>query len=285
MGLLNQVLATEKRYRLTKTFRPNDFFLSLRELVRRHELVWLMTVRHLKGQYKQSVLGYAWAFVNPLTQMLILSFVFSIFLQVRPAGDVPYPLFLFVGLLPWIFFSSAVASGTDSVVGASSLVTKVYFPREILPIAAAFTKVVDLAFGLLILTAMMIYYGTPPEWTVVWVPAIFLIHLVFTIGLSFPLAALNLFFHDVRFLVGVVLSMWFYLTPVMYPVETVPPRYHILFDLNPNSIIINAYRRVIYQGDSPGLDRLLLGLGVAVVTFVVGYYLFKMMEGAFADRI
>ncbi len=116
-------------------------------------------------------------------------------------------------------------------------------------------------------------------------PVLFFIHFLFTLGIAFPLAALNLFFHDVRFLVGVILTLWFYLTPVIYPVDIVPERYEIVFDLNPNALFINAYRRVVLEGVSPGTDRLLLGLGVALLTLLIGYYLFKRMEPRFADRI
>lgn len=261
-----------------------DLWMCLKEFWQRRSLLWHMTVRHLRGQYKQSVLGYAWAFVNPLSQMLILSFVFSIILRI-PSQNVPYPLFLLVGLVPWIFFSSTVSSATDSVVGAASLVTKVYFPREVLPTAAMLTKLVDLGFGILILIGLMVYFGHPPEWTAVWLPVLFFIHILFMLGLAFPLAALNVFFHDVRFLVGVVLTMWFYMTPVIYPVELVPDRYRILFDLNPNSLFINAYRRVLLEGTGPGLDRVFLGTVIALLTFLIGYYLFKRMESGFADRI
>ena len=257
---------------------------SLRELVTRHELLWHMTVRHLRGQYKQSILGYAWAILNPLSQMLTLSLVFSVLLRFD-SGGVPYPLFVMVALLPWMFFANALSSATDSVTGAISLVTKVRFPREILPIAAILTKVVDLAFGLVILAAMMIYYGHPLTWTALWVPPLFMIHLVFVMGLAFPLAALNLFFHDVRYLVGVALTLWFYMTPVIYPVDKVPDKYHILFDINPNALMINAYRRVLLQDIGPGLDRVALGLAISLVAFAVGYYLFKKMEPSFADRI
>jgi lipopolysaccharide transport system permease protein len=263
-----------------------DLGMCLAEFWQRRGLLWHMTVRHLRGQYKQSVLGYAWAFVNPLSQMLILSFVFSIVLRIRiPDLDVPYPLFLLVGLVPWIFFSTAVASATDSVVGAASLVTKVYFPREVLPTAAMFTKLVDLACGVLILVGLMVYYGHPPESTAVWLPVLLSIHIVFTLGLSLPLAALNLYFHDVRFLVGVTLTLWFYMTPVIYRVDMVPHQYKILFDLNPNALFVEAYRRVLLQGVGPGLDRLFLGAVIALLTFLVGYYLFKKMESGFADRI
>lgn len=251
----------------------------------RWDLLWHMTVRHLRGQYKQSVLGYAWAFVNPLSQMIILSFVFATIMRVGSGGDEPYALFLFVGLLPWIFFSAAISSATESVVGAASLVTKVYFPREVLPTAAVFTKIVDLGFGLLILAGVMVYYGHPPQATSVWVPALFAIHLIFTLGLSYPLAALNLFFHDVRFLVGVALTLWFYLTPVIYPMSIIPPKYSFLFDYNPNALFIDAYRRVILYGQVPALEKTLVGLVIAVATFLVGYYLFKKMEPSFADSI
>ncbi|MDO8615955.1 MAG: ABC transporter permease [Dehalococcoidia bacterium] len=250
----------------------------------RRGLLWHMTVRHLRGQYKQSFLGYAWAFVNPLSQMLILSFVFSTLLRFE-SGGVPFPLFVFVGLLPWIFFSSALASATDAVAGSASLVTKVYFPREILPVAAIFTKVVDLAFGLVILVGLMLYYEHVPTETIVWVPVLFMVHMIFTAGLSLPLAALNLYFHDVRYLVGMALTMWFYLTPVIYPESAVPERYRFIFDVNPNAIFINAYRRVILLDDSPGVERLLLGFAIAGGTFLIGYYLFKRMEPGFADRI
>lgn len=278
-------LQIAKRHPLMRSgFGLLDLWMCLTEFWQRRSLLWHMTVRHLRGQYKQSVLGYAWAFVNPLSQMLILSFVFSVILRI-PSQDVPYPLFLLVGLVPWIFFSGTVSSATDSVVGAASLVTKVYFPREVLPTAAMLTKLVDLGFGILILIGLMVYFGHPPEWTAVWLPVLFFIHILFMLGLAFPLAALNVYFHDVRFLVGVVLLMWFYMTPVIYPVELVPDRYRILFDLNPNSLFINAYRRVLLEGVDPGLDRVFLGTVIALLTFLIGYYLFKRMESGFADRI
>ncbi len=281
---MNQGFRVAGRDHIGTALRLPDFIVSLANLWHRRELLWNMTVRHLRGQYKQSVLGYAWALVMPLSQMLIMSFVFSTILRI-PSQGVPFPLFFFVALLPWNFFSSAVSSATDSVAGGSSLVTKVYFPREILPTAAIFTKVVDLLFASLILVAMMIYFGHAPTWTLAWVPLLFLIQFLFTLGLSLPLAALNLFFHDVRYLVGVALTLWFYLTPIIYPVDIVPDRYRILFDLNPLSLFINAYRRVVLMDESPGAERLALGIVIATASFLVGYYLFKKMEPGFADRI
>lgn len=274
-----------RRTPLSSSLSPLGYLRHLADFWRRRDLLWHMTVRHLRGQYKQSVLGYAWAFVNPLSQMLIMSFVFSTILRVGTAGDAPYPLFLFVGLVPWLFFSSALASGTDSVTGAASLVTKVYFPREVLPTAAVLTKLVDLFFGFVILTMLMAYYGRLPEATVYWFPLLFGIHLIFVLGLTYPLAALNLYFHDVRFLVGVVLTLWFYMTPIIYPITTVPPKYRWVFDLNPNAVLIDAYRRVILYGQEPDFKKVLVGAGIAFLTFLIGYYLFKKMEAGFADSI
>jgi ABC-type polysaccharide/polyol phosphate export permease len=194
-------------------------------------------------------------------------------------------LFLFVALLPWMFFSSAVSSATESIVGSASLVTKVYFPREILVVATVLSKIVDLLFGVLILLGLMVSYSTYPSWTMVWVPAIFAMQLLFTVGIALPLAALNLFFHDVRYLVGVVLMIWFYITPVIYPVEIVPERYKLFFEFNPLALVVNAYRRVLLDGTSLGIERFLVGMGAALLTFLVGYYLFKRMEAGFADRI
>ncbi len=269
---------------VNRSFGVTDVIPGLFEMWRRRELLWHMTVRHLRGPYKQSVLGYAWAILNPLSLMLTLSFVFSVLLRFE-SGGIPYPLFVLMGLIPWLFFATALSSATDSITGAFSLVTKVYFPREVLPTAAVLTKLVDLGFGLMVLVPLMIYLSYPPQWTIVWVPVLLAIHFLFVMGIALPLAALNLFFHDVRFLVGVVLTLWFYLTPVIYPVDIVPEKYKIVFDLNPNALFINAYRRVVLEGGHPGTDRLLLGLGIATLTFLIGYYLFKRMEPRFADRI
>ncbi len=277
-------IQTLQRQPLSTPSGPIGLIASLASFWRRRDLLWHMTVRHLRGQYKQSILGYAWAFVNPLSQMIILSFVFSTIVRV-PSGDVPFPLFFFVGLVPWMFFANALASGTDSVVNASSLVTKVYFPREVLPTAAVLTKLVDLFFGIVILAALMVYYGDPPSVTAFWFPLLFLVQLVFTLGLTLPLAALNLYFHDVRFLVGVALTLWFYLTPIIYPIDIVPHRYLWVFDINPNSLFINAYRRVILHGEAPEPGKILLGAVIAIGTFVIGYYLFKKMEKGFADSV
>lgn len=257
---------------------------SLAGLVRQHELLWHMIVRHLKAQYKQSLLGYAWILLNPLAQLLTLGFIFSVVFH-TPSQGAPFLLFLAVGLLPWTFFLNAVMSGTDSVVASASLVTAVYFPREIIPVSAVLVRVVDLVAGLVIVGSLMLFFGQPGSWTLLWVPVILLIHIVFVVGLALPLAALNLFFHDIRFLVGVMLNLWFFLTPIFYSVEIVPARYRLLYDLNPNARFIGAYRYSVLSHVSPPIGSLLVAVLISAATFVAGYYLFKKMEPAFADRV
>ena len=283
---MDQTLPIARRQPIAATFRPRDFLPSFIALWHRRELLWGMTGRNVRSQYKQSILGYAWIFVNPLMQIVVLTFVFSTILRIGE-GVIPYPfpLFLFAALLPWMFFSNALSTATDSIATSGSLVTKVYFPREILVAAAVFSKIVDLLFGLLILLGLMIFYSEYPSWTLVWVPAIFAMQLLFTVGISLPLAALNLFFHDVRYLVGVILMIWFYITPIIYPLDIVPERYKMLFELNPLSRVVNAYRRVLLDGTSLGMESFLVGMGAALLVFLLGYYLFKRMEAGFADRI
>jgi len=281
---LQNVGAPAPRQPLEKSFTVSRIGTLAVNLWRHRELLWHLTVRNLRSQYKQSMLGYAWILVNPAVQLLTLTFVFSVVLR-TPSQGVPFPLFLCVGLVPWLFFASGVMSATDSVSGAASLVTMVYFPREILVASAVLIRVIDLAAGLLILVGLLAYNGYALAWTAAWLPAVFLLHLMFTLGLGLPLAALNLFFHDVRFLVAVGLNLWFFLTPVMYPVEIVPDEYRALYGLNPNTWFVEAYRGALLHGTAPSTETLLWCAGTAIVALVGGYYFFKLVEPVFADRI
>lgn len=252
---------------------------------RHRDLLIHMISRNIRMQYKQSILGYAWIFLNPLTQLLTLAFIFSIVFPSEHTQGVPYTLFLFVGLLPWVLFSNAVMGAVDSIVGGANLVTAVYFPREILVVAAILVRFVDLLAGLVILLALIIYTGHPIGWSATWLPVLFLLHLIFISGLSLPLAALNLYFHDIRYLVGVIIYLWFFLTPILYPLSQVPDEYRWIYRLNPNGRLIEAYRYALIDNVSPPLGSVGIIAGLAVVSLAVGYFIFKKMEGSFADYI
>ena len=250
-----------------------------------HELLSHLVSRNLRVQYKQSILGYAWIVLNPVSQLLTLTFVFTEVFHSPSQSGAPFILFLFCALLPWIFFSNAVLAATESVVSGSNLVTAVYFPREMLVVAAVLGRFVDLLAGLVILAVLFIVSGHPLGIASVWVPPIFIMHLVFVIGLSMPLAALNLFFHDIRYLVGVAIYLWFFFTPIFYPMSAVPERYRQLYELNPNARIVDAYRYALLENVSPPLGSVLAICVLALLSLAIGYYLFKKMEPAFADYV
>lgn len=248
------------------------------------ELIQNLVMREIKQRYKQSILGYAWVILNPLAQMLVLSFVFSIVMRVS-SWDIPYPIFLYVGLLPWNLFANSVMFATDSLVSNASLIKKVYFPREIFPLVCILSKTVDFILAAVVLVLFMIFYKIPVNINLLWVFPIFAIQLIFTLGLSFFTSALNLFYRDIQYLMNLVLLLWFYLTPVIYPVEMVPDKYRFIFQLNPMSVLINAYRQVILGGSLPKLSSLVIAVGVSLIFFVLGYRVFKKLEGLFADIV
>lgn len=251
---------------------------------RHRELLWHLTIRNLRCQYKQSILGYGWILLNPAVQILTLTFLFSVVLR-TPSNGVPFPLFLCVGLIPWMYFISAVMAATDSVSSAPNFVTTVYFPREVLPVSAVLMRVVDLAAGLVVVFGVLLSYGYGIGWTAAWIPVLFLGQLALGLGLGLPLAALNLFFHDIRFLVGTALNVWFFLTPVMYPPEIVPEQYRFLVALNPNAWLLGAYRTALIDRTSPSAETLLWTAGTSLAVLAVGYWVFKRMEPGFADSI
>jgi len=252
---------------------------------RYQELLRHLMIRDIKAQYKQSVLGYAWIILNPIAQLLILSFVFTTALRPATQSGTPYPLFLATGLLPWIFFANAVTSATSSITSGPNLITSVYFPREMLVIAAVLVRLVDLGAALIIVGALLILNGQSVSWTAVWLPFLITIHILFVIGFALPMAALNLFFRDVRFLVTTALSLWFFVTPIFYSLSAVPERYRLIYDLNPNARLIQAYRWALFEGVSPPLESVAWAGVLAGLSLLVGYYVFKKLEPYFADYI
>ncbi len=254
-------------------------------LVRHHELLRHLMIRNLRAQYKQSVLGYAWIFFNPIAQLGIMSFIFTTAVHTRSQGSTAFPLFLFIGLLPWIFFSNAVSAATESIANGSNLNTAVYFPRELVVLAAVLVRMVDLLAGALILAVLMVATSQPLGWTAAWLPFLLMLHVLFIVGLALPVAALNLFFRDVRYLVSTALHLWFFMTPIFYSVSSIPSKYSFIYDLNPNARLIQAYRWALLTGVGPPVTSVIWAGGLAVLSLLVGYYLFKKLEPYFADYI
>jgi lipopolysaccharide transport system permease protein len=263
------------------------FLKEIKAIYNWRELLWQMVAREVKARYKQSVLGYFWVILNPLAQMLVMSFAFSIILRIptNSSANIPYSIFLFVALLPWTLFTNSLASSAGSLVNSSSLITKIYFPRTILVISTIIAKIIDFLFAISILVIYMFIYQIPVTWNILWIIPIFLIQQIFTLGLSLFFAAANLLYRDIQYLLNMILLLWLYATPIIYPADIIPDKFRIFFQINPMAVIINAYRQVILAGGPPKYTSLLVGLIVSFITFIIGFSYFKSREKIFADNI
>lgn len=248
------------------------------------ELVQQLTMREIKARYKQSFLGYAWIIFVPILNLTVLTLVFSYFFRV-PTGDIPYPLFLFTALVPWTFTANAITGATGSLVGNANLITKIKLPRSIFPLAATLVKLVDLGLSTIVLFVLLFLLGGTIYPTILWVPLIFGVQFTLVLGLSMILSAVNVFYRDVENVLGVFLLVWMYLTPVIYPPEMIPPQLRMIFNLNPMTGIINAYRNTILHGVNPPWESFLYAVVISVLIFVGGAYFFRRTSRYFADVI
>ena len=260
---------------------------EIRDVYKWRELLWQMVAREVKTRYKQSVLGYFWVILNPTAQMLVMSFAFSIIMRIptNAASNIPYSIFLFVALLPWNLFSNSLSSACSSLVSSSSLITKVYFPRSILVISTILAKIVDFLFANIVLIVYMIAYRMPITVNILWIIPIYFIQQIFTLGLALIFAASNLIYRDIQYLLSLILLLWMYLTPVIYPADLVPAKYKVIYQLNPMAVIINAYRQTILGGGSPNYISLFIALILSILVLLIGLSYFKSREKVFADNI
>ncbi|MFO0703355.1 MAG: ABC transporter permease [Patescibacteria group bacterium] len=240
--------------------------------------------REITVRYKQSFLGLFWVILNPFMQMLIMSFVFSYVFKFNMPG-VPYPIFMYTGLLPWVYFTTALTSSMGALVDGAGLLKKIYFPREILLLATILAKAFDLSLSLIVLIGMMFYFQIPITWHILLFIPIFIVQTLFVMGLGMFLSVLNLFYRDVQYLVGLGITLLFYLTPILYQVESFPEKYRWIFKFNPMSVFINAYRQILLAHDVPKWESLIVGVGISLLVFILGYKFFKKAEGTFADVV
>lgn len=255
-----------------------------RRLLQSRELLLLWAGREVKVRYKQSVIGVAWAFLQPLSLMLMFSAVFSLVLRV-PTGDIPYPLFSYTALLPWTFFATSVSMGVPSLVNNMNLVTKVSMPREILPMATVIAGLVDFLIASVVFAGMIAFYGVDLHWTALWAVPLLGIQILLMLGLVLGGAALNVLFRDIRFIVPLATQLWMYASPIIYPVELVPESLRTVYYLNPMTGLLEGYRRAILLGLQPDLRGVGLALVVSSAVFLLGLRTFRRLEPQFADLI
>ncbi len=256
----------------------------LTALFRYRDLLWLWTRREVQVRYKQSLLGIAWAMLQPLALTVIFTIVFSRLVRVD-TGGIPYPIFAYTALVPWTFFATSLSFGIASLVNNMNLVTKIYFPREILPLASVGAAFVDFLVSAAILAGMMLLYGVKPGWGSLWIAPLLILQTALTVAVVLLGSALLVFFRDVRFVVPLLTQVWMYACPIIYPTALVPERYRTLYFLNPMAGIIDGYRRALLTGETPRLDALALGAAVTLTLLITGYLFFKHSEPVFADLI
>lgn len=258
--------------------------LRLKDVWEYRELLYFLTWRDIKVRYKQSVLGVGWAVIQPLLTMIIFTFVFGRFAGV-PSDGVPYPLFSFAALLPWQYFASAVGRSGVSLVNSANLIAKVYFPRLIIPLSAAMAPAVDFAITLLMLMALMGYYGVMPTAHVVFLPAFFLLAFATAMAVSLWLSALNVRYRDVGYVIPFMVQIWMFISPVAYPSSLVPEQWRFLYGLNPMAGVIEGFRWALFgKGNAPDA---VVGLSAAVTLVVLfgGLLFFQKTEETFADIV
>lgn len=257
--------------------------LNLRELWAYRELLWVLTERDIKVRYKQTVLGAAWAVIQPLMLMVVFSVFFGK-LAKMPSDGLPYPIFAYCALLPWTFFTNALSSSAGSVVGSANLISKVYFPRLIVPLASIGSWLVDFAIAAVILLGLMLYYGIDWSWGLLAVPLLVLAVLFVALGVGTLLAALTVAYRDFRYVIPFLLQFWMFATPVVYPASLVPERWQWILHLNPMSGLVEGFRAA-FLGRPFDVAAIGVSLVVAVVLFTVGVAYFEKVERRFADII
>jgi len=258
--------------------------LNLRDLWIYRELVYFMTWRNLKVRYKQSLLGIGWAILQPFLTMVVFSIFFGSLAGV-PSDGVPYPIFSYTALIPWTLFSKALQDASHSLVQSSHMITKVYFPRMILPLAAVLAGVVDFLIAFIVLLGMMVFYKVTPTANIWTIPFFLLLTLVTAIGVGLWLSALNVLYRDINYVLPFLTQFWMYISPIAYPTSMVPEKWRLVYALNPMTGVVEGFRwALLGTGQAPGMVTLISSL-VALFLFISGMFYFKRMERQFADMV
>lgn len=246
------------------------------------ELIRNLAVRDVETRYKHSLLGLYWTLINPLVTALIFTFVFEGIFHLS-SKRIPYIVFLLSGLTFWNFFANAAMSATASITGNAQLLAKLYFPRVVLPVAAVLARLIDFLFSLIILFIFIAMYRVPLYWSWLWLPAILGVQIVFTLGVSYMIAALNVLYRDMTQLIGLLLMVWMYMSPVMYQASRVPAGLRSILLLNPMGALIEVERGVLFSGELVHPTFFWVALVWAVFAYAAGYRLFKTIEPTFSE--
>jgi lipopolysaccharide transport system permease protein len=264
---------------------PLRLVASAREIWAFRELLWQLATREVRVRYKQTVLGVAWAILQPFSMMVVFTIFFGRLARL-PSEGAPYPLFYFSVLVPWSFFSGALSAATNSLTNEASLLTKIAFPRGVVPVASLLAASLDFAIASVILGGMLVLYGIAPNGTWTLLPLLLVVQVIFTLGAGFFLSALNVTYRDVRYAVPLLLQLWLYATPIVFPFSLIPAGLRVWYVLiNPMAVLIDGYRAALLHGTGPDPALLSLAAIVAVAVCVGAFAYFRRAEREFADII
>jgi lipopolysaccharide transport system permease protein len=258
--------------------------LQLSELWEYRELLYFLIWRDVKVRYKQTVLGAAWAVMQPLFMMVVFSLFFGLLAKV-PSDGIPYPIFTFCALIPWQLFANALSEASNSLIGNQNLITKVYFARLVIPIAAVLSGLVDFLIAFLILIGMMFYYGIVLGWSILVLPAFVLLAVLTALAVGLWLSALNVQYRDVRYTMGFLVQFWLFATPVAYSSSIVPEKWRVFYGINPMVGVVEGFRWALLGKSQPPSAMLFVSVLVVSVLLTGGLYYFRSMEQEFADIV
>ncbi|VAX18331.1 O-antigen export system permease protein RfbD [hydrothermal vent metagenome] len=255
---------------------------SLGTILARRELITILVSKELKSRYRGSALGMMWTFLNPLLLLVVYALVFSVYMRIQVEN---YAVFVFVGLLPWIWFSSSLTEGVNSITQSGSLITKSMFPAEILPIVKVISNLMNYLFSLPLLFIFIIVYGVPITISLLWLPIVMLAQTLITVGLVYFFSTINVRFRDTQHILNNFLILWFFLCPIIYPISQVPEEYRWTFNFNPIALLTIAYQDILIHGARPSAKVLGALLIIGFICTVIGFWTFEKNKEMFAEEI
>jgi len=259
--------------------------LNLRDLWIYRELVYFLTWRDLKVRYKQSVLGVLWAIINPLITTVVFAIIFGNFAKF-PSDNVPYPIFSYAATLPWTFFAAALTVSARSMLTSGGMVSKIYFPRIIVPLSSVFANLVDFLVGFIIMIGFLFFYHITPTLNMIWLPAFLLLATITALGVGLWFSALLVMYRDINYILPFLTTIWMYISPVVYASSTIPEKWRVLYSLNPMVGVIEGFRWALL-GTQQSISPMMIAIssGISLIIFITGLFFFRRMERVFADMI
>lgn len=258
------------------------FFEKIKEIYTYRHMLKTLVKQDIRGRYKGSVFGFLWTLLNPLLLLAVYSVVFQFVFKL----DIEhYPIYLFVALMPWTTFANTIALGTNSVVSSAAILKKVYFPREILPLASVISNMINYIFSFVIIVIALFIAGIGVSWYIVFLPVLLIIQAMFTLALTLVLSAGNVYIRDIQYIMNPVMMIWMYASPILYKVDMVPAKYMAIYKLNPMMHLIEGYRAILYYKQMPDFKWLGIIFGVSLVLLIIGFVVFGKLQRRFAEEV